>query len=90
MANTDILGKKVDIVIDRPIGSMHPEHGTIYPVNYGYTKAYIGGDGAYQDVYLLGVDEPIMEYTAVVIAVIVRKNDVETKWVAAPEGMHFF
>lgn len=38
------LGKTVDIQIDRPIGSVHPEHpGLIYPVNYGHIPNVFGG-----------------------------------------------
>ena len=38
---------------------------------------------------MLGVREPVAEYTARVIAVIHRYDDVEDKLVAAPEGMTF-
>ncbi len=84
------LGKTVNIVIDRPMGSSHPEHPElIYPVNYGYVPEIIGGDGEEQDVYLLGVDEPVNEYTAKIIGIVHRDNDVEDKLVAAPDGMIF-
>ena len=32
----EYIGKKVDIKIDRPLGSKHPKHDFIYEVNYGY------------------------------------------------------
>lgn len=84
------LGKTVQITIDRPIGSTHPEYpGTVYPVNYGYLQDVTGGDGEAQDVYLLGVREPVEQYTAKVIAVISRQDDNEDKLVAAPENMIF-
>lgn len=84
------LGKVVKIKIDRPIGSRHPKHpDMVYPVNYGYLPGVTGGDGEEQDVYLLGVDTPLAEYTAKVIAVVHREDDVEDKLVAAPEGMAF-
>lgn len=86
----DILGKRVTIVVDRPMGSVHPSHADmVYPVNYGYVQDILGGDGEEQDVYLLGVDQPVERSDGVVIAVIRRLNDVEDKWVAAPEGMSF-
>lgn len=82
------LGKTVLIKIDRPIGSTHPRYSDmIYPVNYGYIPGALGGDGEEQDVYLLGIDEPVAEYTARIIAIIHRHNDVEDKLVAAPIGM---
>ena len=32
----EYLGKKVKIVMDRQLGSKHPNHGFVYPINYGY------------------------------------------------------
>ena len=84
------LGKEVEIKIDRPLGSAHPKHKNIvYPINYGYIEGVFGGDGEELDVYLLGVDIPVTEYKATVIAVIHRLNDNEDKLVAAPRGMTF-
>lgn len=84
------LGKTVKVKIDRPIGSTHPKHADlIYPVNYGYIPGVLGGDGEELDVYLLGVDNRVKEYTARVIGIVHRHNDVEDKLVAAPEGISF-
>lgn len=84
------LGKEIQIKIDRSLGSTHPKHKSIvYPVNYGYIDGVIGGDGEELDVYLLGVNTPVTEYKATVIAVIHRLNDNEDKLVAAPKGMNF-
>ena len=86
----EIIGKEIKVVVDRPLGSTHPKHKNIvYGVNYGYTPDFIGGDGEEQDVYLLGVDFPISETNATVIAVIHRLDDNEDKWVAAPNGTTF-
>lgn len=84
------LGKTVTVAIDRPMGSVHPKHpGIIYPVNYGYIKGVLGGDGEDLDVYILGVDQPVKAFTGKVIAIIHRENDVEDKLVAAPEEASF-
>lgn len=84
------LGKTVNISIDRPMGSVHPKHDDIvYPVNYGFIPNVLGGDGEELDVYLLGADAPVTEYTARIIGIIHRRNDIEDKLVAAPEGMSF-
>lgn len=84
------LGKTVGIVMDRPIGTVHPKHADmVYPINYGYIPNVYGGDGEELDVYLLGVDTPVKEYTARIIGIVHRKNDVEDKLVAAPHGMSF-
>lgn len=83
-----VLGKWVHVVIDRPLGSTHPEHSDIvYEVNYGYIPQYIGGDGEAQDAYVLGVDRPVTEFDGIVTAIIRRLNDVEDKWVVVPNGI---
>ena len=81
----DHLGKAIKIKIDRPMGSKHPKHGFIYPVNYGYVPNIISGDGEELDAYLLGVFEPVDEYEGHLIGVIYRENDVEVKLVVAPK-----
>ena len=80
------LGKTVDIVVDRPLGHVHKSgaYSIVYPLNYGYIPGVIGGDGEEIDVYLLGISEPVAEYTAKIIAIVHRKNDEEDKLVAAP------
>lgn len=76
--------------IDRPLGSTHPKHADIvYEVNYGYIPGIFAPDEEEQDVYILGVDEPVEEFTGKLIAVIHRLNDVEDKWVLAPENKSF-
>ena len=86
-----LLGKTVDIVIDRPMGYVHSKNGysLTYPVNYGYIPGVFSDDGEELDVYLLGVDEPVKEYTAKIIAVAFRRNDNEDKLIAVPENMNF-
>ncbi len=47
-----LLGKMVDILIDRPFGSHHPKHtDMIYPLNYGYVPHIFSADGEEADVY---------------------------------------
>ncbi|MGN1344245.1 MAG: hypothetical protein ACI4U3_06675 [Traorella sp.] len=80
-----LIGKEVDIIIDRPIGSTHPAYSDmIYPINYGYVDHIMALDHEKQDAYVLGVDEPITNYHGKIIAIIVREDDVEEKWVVAP------
>lgn len=84
------LGKTVHIEIDRPVHSAHPRHPElIYPVNYGYVPHVLGGDGRELDVYLLGVDFPVKEFTARIIGIVHRADDMEDKLVSAPEGLSF-
>ena len=87
---TDIRNQVFKVVIDRKMGSRHPRYSDmVYPLNYGYVREYMAADGEYQDVYLMGVAYPVDTYEAKVIAVIHRNDDIEDKWVAAPEGMVF-
>ena len=76
--------------IDRPLGSAHPKHpDLIYRVNYGEVVGVRAPDGDWQDVYVLGVDVSLTTFTGRRIAVIHRWDDIETKWVLAPEGTAF-
>lgn len=85
-----MLGQIVKIIVDRPLGSRHPEYPALYyPINYGFIPGTLASDGEEQDAYLLGVDYPVTEYIGKVIAVIRRADDVEEKWVVAPEGLSF-
>ena len=85
-----MIGRTVRVVVDRPLGSRHPEYDElVYPINYGYVPGVMAPDGEEQDVYILGVDRPVDEFCGTVIAVIKRLDDIEDKWVAAPEGMKF-
>lgn len=85
-----MLGRRVKVLVDRPLGSCHPKHpDIIYPVNYGFVPGIMAPDGEEQDAYILGVREPVAEFEGRVIAIIHRLNDVEDKWVVAPEGVAF-
>jgi inorganic pyrophosphatase len=83
-----MIGPIVTVTVDRPLGSYHPEHPDIYyPVNYGYIEGTMAADGEEEDAYVLGVTEPVSEFTGRIIAIINRENDIEHKWVVAPEGV---
>jgi inorganic pyrophosphatase len=83
------LGKPVSVLIDRPLGSIHPEHGFFYEVNYGFVFGTLAPDGEPLDAYVLGPDGPLEEFTGICIAVIEREDDVESKLVIASEGQSF-
>ena len=83
-----MIGEIVRVTVDRPLGSYHPKHKDIYyPINYGYIDGIIAPDGEEQDAYILGVAEPVDVFTGKVIAIIHRYDDVEEKWVVAPEDI---
>lgn len=87
----EFLGKIVDVIIDRPIGSKHSEKypNHIYPVNYGYIPDTISQDGEELDCYVLGVFEPLTSFSGKCIAIIHRKNDNDDKLIVAPDGRTF-
>lgn len=89
MENIKYLNEILEIKIDRPLGSKHPKHRFIYPINYGYVPNTISGDGEELDAYVLGIHEPIETFTGKCIAIIHRTNDNDDKLVIAPEGKNF-
>ena len=85
-----MLGSIVTVTVDRAMGTFHPQHpGLYYPVNYGYIAGITAPDGEEQDAYILGISQPVCEFTGKVIAIIHRRNDDEDKWVVAPAVMIF-
>lgn len=82
-----IIGRTVKGTVDRPLGTAHPRHPDMrYPINYGYVDGVFAGDGAEQDVYIFGTDEPLAHFEGKVIAVYHRFDDVEDKWIVSLTG----
>ena len=82
-----IIGSAVKVIVDRPLGSSHPDFPDLqYPINYGYIEGISAPDGEEQDAYVIGVSVPVKEFFGIVVALVHRTNDVEDKWVVAPEG----
>ena len=75
-----LIGKRVKVFIDRPIGYVH--ENIIYPINYGYIEELTALDGEFQDVYVVdeskAIKEPVVGYAA---AIIHRTDDIEDKLV---------
>ena len=86
---TRYLGQTVTVTVDRPVGFHHVTKGIHldYTINYGFLPGVIGGDGEEQDVYILGIAEPLKQFTGPVIGVVRRRDDNEDKLIAAPEGL---
>jgi inorganic pyrophosphatase len=89
MSAADFLDRIVRVKIDRPLGSRHPQHGFVYPVNYGYVPDTIAPDGESIDAYVLGVFNPIEEFTGRCIALIHRLDDDDDKLIVVPEDRRF-
>lgn len=81
------LGKEVEVVFDRPLGSKHPKHGFIYEVNYGYLKGIKAPDGEDLDAYFLGTDRPFEKAQGIVKAIIHRTDDDDDKLVVIPKDV---
>ena len=89
MENKEYLGKIVKVEMDRMMGSAHPKHGFIYPVNYGFIPNTVSGDGEELDAYVIGVFEPLETFEGKVIAIIHRTNDNDDKLVVCPENKDY-
>ena len=89
MDSKQYIGSMIKVKMDRPMGSKHPKHGFIYPVNYGYVPNTISGDGEELDCYVLGVFEPVENFEGKCIAVIHRTNDNDDKLVVVPEEKEY-
>lgn len=87
--NQKYIGQIVNVKIDRPLGSKHPKYDFIYPINYGYIPDTISGDGEELDCYVLGIQEPIEEYTGKCIAIIHRLNEEDDKLIIVEEGKNY-
>ena len=89
MNNETYLNKIITAKIDRQMGSKHPKHGFIYPVNYGYIPNTISGDGEELDCYILGIHDPLETFTGKCIAIIHRTNDNDDKLIIVSEDKNF-
>lgn len=86
----DCLGKIVEVVIDRPLGSRHPKFpNLVYEVNYGYIPGTKAADGEEIDAYVLGEDKALKTFVGRVIAIVERLDDNEDKLVVSAPGKDF-
>ncbi|OQY33408.1 MAG: inorganic pyrophosphatase [Anaerolineaceae bacterium 4572_5.2] len=86
-AAAEFLGHRVQVKIDRPLGSRHPDFGFVYPLNYGYLPGVPAPDGDELDAYILGV--PLEQFEGRCIAVIHRLDDDDDKLLVAPDGKNY-
>jgi ubiquinone/menaquinone biosynthesis C-methylase UbiE len=83
------VGRLVEVRVDRPLGSLHPEFGIGYPVNYGFVPGTRSADGEELDAYVLGPEKPLSEFVGRCIAVVHRLDDDDDKLVVVPDGRQF-
>ena len=79
-----LLGKEVEVIVDRPVGFRHGD--ILYPLNYGYIEGLLAPDGEFQDAYVLEATTPLEQIKGKVIAIVHRKDDIEDKLVVSPSG----
>lgn len=85
-----LIGKEVTVYVDRPLGMKHPKFpDIIYPVNYGYIKEIKAADNEYQDVYIIGNDEPLKICIGKVYAIVIRENDIEDKLIVVTNDKEY-
>lgn len=72
------LVNELEIVIDRPINSVHPKYPDfIYPVDYGFLKGSCASDGNEIDIWVGTSNEKVIN--GILCPVDPMKKDVETK-----------
>ena len=84
----DFIGKIVTVKMDRPLGTKHPKHGFVYPINYGFIPNTISGDGEELDAYVIGPNVPLDTFIGRCVAVIHRTNDNDDKLVVVSDGQN--
>ncbi|MFH1589005.1 MAG: inorganic diphosphatase [archaeon] len=84
------LNKTVKVTMDRQMGTRHEKYNSIfYTLNYGFIEGTMAPDGEELDAYVLGVFEPVKEFTGKCIAVIQRSDDNDDKLIVVPEGKEY-
>ena len=87
--SNDYLNKIVTVNIDRKLGTLHPKHGFMYMLNYGYIPNTKSPDGEELDAYLLGVFDPVDTFEGKVIAIIKRTYDNDDKLIVVPKDKEY-
>lgn len=82
-----LLGKEVEVTMDRPLGSKHPKHGFVYEANYGFIEGVKAPDGEDLDAYYLSVNVPLQKASGICIAIAHRKNNDDDKLIVVPVGV---
>ena len=76
-------------MIYTPFDSKNTKHWFVYSVNYGYIANTVSGDREELDCYVLGVFEPVEQFSGKCIAVIHRTDDDDDKLVVVPDGKEY-
>ncbi len=83
------LKKELNVKVTQPIGSTHPIQNWVYPVNYGYIENTIAEDGEEIGAYILGIFEPIEQFSGICQAIVIRRNDIKNQLVIFPKDKNY-
>ncbi len=75
------------MIIDRPLGSKHPEHHFVYELNYGYLEGVKAPDGENFDAYYVGENKPLEKGIGKCIAIVHRKDDDDDKLIVSKKDL---
>jgi len=81
------LGKEVNLVFDRPIGTIHHKFNFKYLLNYGYVPGVKAPDGEDLDAFYMNSDKPLEQASGVVIAIVHRLEDDDDKLIVVNKGV---
>lgn len=82
-----IMGKDVTVTVDRTY-TVKGEYGKRHTVNCGYIQLVDGKPD--RSAFVIGVEEPVAEFTGEIIAVIRYRDEQRDSWVVAPAGKVFY
>ena len=86
--NKDYIGKIVDVVMDSPLGTKHP-NTVLFMKWIMDIPNTVSGDGEELDAYVLGEHKPLEKFTGQIIAIIHRTNDDDDKLIVVEEGKNY-
>lgn len=81
------LGRTVKVIIDHPYGSFHPFlPDVLYQCNFGYTEESLRQKDL-QEAYVYGPEEPLEEFTGIVIGIIYHRDEEKTRWIVSQSSL---
>ena len=93
MSNTDpaieYLGKEVNVIVDRQLGSKDAVSDYIYGVNFGFVPNSFALNGDEIEAYVLGVKDPIDGFKGQCGAVLHRIDNSGDRLAVWPSDMTF-
>ncbi|MBB5173303.1 inorganic pyrophosphatase [Texcoconibacillus texcoconensis] len=83
------LRKSVQVIVDRPLGTVDPNTNRELPINIGTLPGTVTIDNSEVNAYILGVSKPLTFFSGTVIALVQRSNHPSTEIVVASEQAVF-